>query len=91
MFRIWGKIFTKNRLQRDTVIIDDSDLNRTRKVFSALERVCEEFDLSVPMWLEKNITEFKKVAKTRFSQDNFIDTIDFDYLELHVIEEDDEF
>ncbi|MBR5474842.1 MAG: hypothetical protein IKU83_05495 [Lachnospiraceae bacterium] len=91
MFRIWGKIFTQNHLQRDTVVIDDSQRNRTRKVFAALEQVCSEFDLSVPIWLDKNITEFKRVSKTRFTQDNFIDTIDFDYLELHVIEEDDAF
>ena len=25
--------------------------------------------------------------KTRFYQDNFVDSIDFDYLEIHIIEE----
>ena len=32
--------------------------------------------------------EFKRHAKTRFYQDNFIEEIEFDYLEIHVIEED---
>ena len=27
-------------------------------------------------------------AKTRFTQDSFIESIDFDFLEMHVIEED---
>lgn len=90
MFRIWGKIFEKNHLIKDTVVEDDSSLNRTRKVFRGLENVCRTFDLSVPIWLDKNVSEFQKVSKTRFTQDNFIETIDFDYLELHVIEEDDE-
>ena len=29
-----------------------------------------------------------EIRKTRFTKDNFIDQIDFDYLEIHVIEED---
>ena len=34
--------------------------------------------------------DFKKHSKTRFYQDNFIEQIDFDYLEIQVIEEDGE-
>ena len=89
MFRIWGKIFKDNHLVRDIVYENgDTDINRTKKVFAALEEVCYEFDLSKPIWLEPNIEEFKRVDKTRFRSDNFIDGIEFDYLEIHVIEED---
>ena len=31
--------------------------------------------------------DFKRHDKTRFTSDNFIETIDFDYLEIEVIEE----
>ena len=89
MFRIWGKIFKDNHLVRDMVYENgDTDINRTKKVFAALEEVCYEFDLSKPIWLEHNIEEFKRVDKTRFRSDNFIDGIEFDYLEIHIIEED---
>ena len=37
--------------------------------------------------LDSNIAEFKRLDKTRFTRDNFIEDIDFDYLEIHVIEE----
>ena len=30
------------------------------------------------VWLDKNIKEFKKMDKTRFDSDNFIEGIDFD-------------
>ena len=46
-----------------------------------------EFDLSKPIWLDVTIAEFKKHAKARFYQDNFVDSIDFDYLEIQIIEE----
>lgn len=87
MFRLWGKVFKDNRMLRDTVICDESDDTRTHKIFHALDEICQEFDLSKPIWLDSTITEFKKHSKTRFYQDNFVDSIEFDYLEIHVIEE----
>lgn len=89
MFRIWGKIMKENRLIQDMVYEnDDISLNRTKKVLEGLHEICLNFDLQEPIWLDKNISEFQRVDKTRFSSDNFIETIDFDYLEIHVIEED---
>ena len=88
MFRMWGKIFHENRMLKDTVICIDTDLNRTRKVYQALEEICYEFDLSKPLWLENNKNVFIRHSKTRFTHDSFVEDIDFDYLEIQVIEED---
>lgn len=88
MFRLWAKEFKDNRMLKDTCILDGSQDTRTHKVFHALEEVCYQFDLSKPIWLDKTIAEFKRHSKARFTQDNFVETIDFDYLEIQVIEED---
>lgn len=88
MFRMWAKEFHNNHLVKDTVIIDESDETRTHKVFAALEKTCHEFDLAIPIWLDKNVREFKNFSKTRFYQDNFIEEIDFDFLEIHMLDED---
>lgn len=89
MFRMWGKIFQDNHLLKDMVYENkDTALNRTKKVFDGLHEFCMSFDLQEPIWLDKNISEFKRIDKTRFYQDNFIESIEFDFLEIHVIEED---
>ncbi|HJA42346.1 MAG TPA: hypothetical protein H9957_00500 [Candidatus Dorea stercoravium] len=88
MFRLWAKEFKRGRMVRDTVVCDDSDDTRTHKIFRALDEICYDFDLSKPIWLDSTVTEFKRHSKTRFYQDNFVDSIDFDYLEIQVIEED---
>lgn len=88
MFRLWAKIFENNHMLQDSCIADTSDDTRTHKVFRALEEVCYQFDLAKPIWLDKNISEFKRHSKTRFTRDNFIETINFDYLEIQIIEED---
>lgn len=88
MFRLWGKIWKDNHLMKDTVIIqNDYNLSRTDMVFRSLDEICYAFDLGKPIWLDANIAEFKRLSKTRFTQDSFVEHIDFDYLELHVIEE----
>lgn len=88
MFRLWGKVWKDNHLLQDQVIADSSCDTRTHKVFNGLNELCYAFDLEKPIWLESNISEFKKVSKTRFYQDSFIESIEFDYLEIQVIEED---
>ena len=86
--RIWAKLFENNHMLKDTVVENNENDTRTHKVFQALEEACHQFDLGQPIWLDKNINEFKRHAKTRFFQDSFIENIEFDYLEFHVIEED---
>ncbi len=88
MFRLWGKIWKDNHLLKDTVFEEDSTDTRTHKIFRGLEEICYEFDLGKPIWLDKTVSEFKRHDKARFSQDNFIEEIPFDYLEIQIIEED---
>ena len=88
MFRMWAKIIKDNHMLRDMTIVDDSDDTRTHKIFHALDEVCLVFDLGKPIWLDATVAEFKRHAKARFYQDSFIEEIDFDYLEIQMLEED---
>ncbi len=88
MFRLWLKIWKDNRLVEDTVVENDERDTRTHKVLSGLEEGCRRLDLAVPIWLDSSIRDFKRHAACRFTKDAFIEEIDFDYLEIRVIEED---
>ena len=81
--RIWFKIYTDTHLMRDITIENNSDDTRTHKIFKALEDACLAFDLGKPIWLDSNISDFKRHGKTRFTKDNFVEDIDFDFLEMH--------
>ena len=85
--RIWFKMIKDNHLLRDLTVEDDSAETRTHKIFQALEEACYAFDLGKPIWLDANVQEFKRHAKTRFRQDSFVEQIEFDFLEMQVIEE----
>ncbi len=89
-FRIWGKIFKDNHLLQDMVYENsDPDLNRTRKVYAGLHEFCMAFDLQKPIWLEKKYYGIQSVlTKPVFIRIILLSKIEFDYLEIHVIEED---
>ena len=87
--RIWCKLFQNNHLLQDVVIENnDPSMTRTRKVYAALEEASYQLNLEKPFWLDKNKREFLRHARTRFTQDNFIESIGYDYLDFQVIEED---
>ena len=86
--RIWFRKIKDNHLVGDLTVENYEQDTRTHKIFSAVEEMCSEFDLSSPIWLKNNISDFQRGSGTRFRKDSFIDDIDFDYLEMTVLEED---
>lgn len=87
MLRLWGRMFRDNRLLKDITIENTEDDTRTHRIFHALDEICYAWDLGKPIWLDSNIREFKRHNKTRFYSDSFIEEIDFDYLEISILEE----
>ena len=88
MFRLWGRIFKDNRMVKDHVA-QDGDYSKDRKtmVFDMIREICHKFDVAEPIWLLPDIDDFAYRGKVRFNADNFIEQIDFDYLEIQIIEE----
>ncbi len=88
MFRLWGKIMKNNKFLEEKVIaIDNPALNTNDKIQAALEIFCHDFDLEKPMWFDKNTKEFNQISKTSFREDQFIESIWFDYLEIELIDD----
>jgi hypothetical protein len=86
--RIWARLVKDNKILKDLVVENYDEDTRTHKVFDAVEKICDEFDLSRPIWLDLTISDFKRHSKCRFYPDSFIESVDFDYLEFQVLEED---
>ena len=80
---LWVKTIRHHRTDRQaTVPCARGDAH------AALREACHELDLPEPIWLEKNIKDFKRSSRCRFTQDSFLEPLDYDYLEMIVLEED---
>lgn len=87
MFRLWGKLVRDSKIIKSETIVRPEDDTRTHKIFNSIEELCKIWDLASPIWLEANINEFKRLSKTRFYKDSFIDETDFDFMEIQILEE----
>ena len=87
MFRLWGKVMKNNKFVADHVFeLEGSDLDRRAITDVGIESLCYHFDLQRPMWFSDNDKDFNQFGKTRFTQQHFIETIDFDYFEVEIID-----
>jgi len=88
MFRLWGKIRKNNKTVRDIVVAsEEPGLSNEERLQECIQKICYEFDLQRPMWLPKNQRDYEKYQRVELIQDNFIETIPFDFLELELIDE----
>ena len=90
MFRLWCRMIDGGRHTLGEYVYENADpqTNRTKKIFAGITEACRKFDLSEPIWLDSNIRDFQRTSHVRFSQDNFVEEIPFQYLDVQVIEED---
>ena len=54
----------------------------------ALEAACRQLDISRPIWLDKHTREWEEFGQTRFLPDDFLESVDFQRLEIEFIDPD---
>jgi len=86
--KVWFRLMKGTKLIKQDVIEDETIDTRTHKVMNAIEAVCLKWDMGRPYWLKNNERDFMARAKTRFTKDNFIEDVEFDYMEISILEED---
>lgn len=55
-------------------------------VADSLSEICDIMDLENPIWFESNQEEFIRRNKTAFLAANFMDALEFDRLEIEMID-----
>ena len=78
---LWIRTIKHNHIDRQTT----EPCGRTDP-HEALETACRRLDLSKPMWLEKNQREWDSFGQTRFMPDAFLESVDFDRMEIEYID-----
>ena len=83
--KLIGKLIKETTIVSEKVVEKDDNSISFRELLEAnLIDLCRELDISVPLWLKRNTTEFAKFRKTYFTRDQFIDNVNFDRFELKI-------
>ena len=85
MYRLWAKTIKKGRTIESLDVTNDKDISLDIKRKECFEEICYKLDLSLPMWLNKHTKEFNEFKRVTFYADDFIDDVDFDKLEIDLI------
>jgi len=87
VIRLWGKIIKNHHIVKHAEVVCNEEIEYQQQLKKCMTELCYGFDIQRPYWLPKNLKDYNARKKTTFKQDNFIEKIDFDYLEIEVMEE----
>ena len=87
MYKLWARKIKDNKIIASLNIKNNEKISLSEKKDKCFKEICQKFDLSVPLWLEKHSNEFSKFKYVTFYQEDFIDDIDFDKLEIELIDD----
>jgi len=76
--KFWGKLRVGEKISAD-MTVESADLK------SAVFSICQKFDLSKPVILDKHNNEMALFNRTVFLPDDFIENVMFDMLEIEKI------
>lgn len=81
--KIIGKLIKGTAIFSEKVVEKDDENVSFRELLEAnLIALCKELDISVPLWLKRNTTEFAKFRRTSFTKEQFIESVKFDRFEI---------
>jgi len=75
MYKLWAKKIKQNKIISSIIVKNNEDISFSQKTDKCIKGICQSFDLSVPLWLEKHRTEFSEFKYVTFYADDFIDSI----------------
>ncbi len=86
MFKIWAKTTKKDKILKSFVYKGEDKFDS--KLFgSYLPDLCEQMDVPTPVLLKSHVKNFDAFGTTRFSQSDFVEQVNFDYLTLEYCKE----
>ena len=83
VINIWFKGYRKNKIQLSKSFVFPKDAT----VFDIISKCCGQEDLPTPVILDKHNKYFNEFSLVRFSKDDFVETIPYDYVEIELFEE----
>ncbi|MDE6275337.1 MAG: hypothetical protein K2M75_02230 [Clostridia bacterium] len=77
--KIWARLVTDDKIQKD--ILYRSPLKMSRANYEIwLREICHELDVPNPILLDHHYKNFVNFHNTKFKQDDFVESLDYDVL-----------
>lgn len=84
MFKIWAKIVTDNKIEKQLTYERDEKFTYSQ-FFTYLADICEGLEIATPVLLKTHIFNYAKFNQVRFLPRDFAEPVEFDKLILENI------
>lgn len=81
MLKIWAKIITNEKIVKDLMYIRAEKFYE-RDFHTHLMEICHELDIPTPVVLKCHKHNFMRFNITKFKASDFVESVDFDSLQL---------
>ncbi len=82
---IWGRVRKNNRTITECVVkVNAESADKIEDWSEPIGDLCHELDLARPVILKKHIDDFNKFSHTYFKPRDFVESVDFDRLEIEL-------
>ena len=84
MSRLWLKVIRNHR-----IALQDAETCAWGEEKDVLVEMCKRLDLPCPIWLSKHDSEYARFRRTAFSPEHFVESVEFDRLEIEFLDDSD--
>ena len=85
MIKIHAKLIKRHKTIKNVTYINLNEYDRNN-FYDYLTAICRELEISTPIVIPYFIECYENFNSVRFSKEDFVDTVDFDYLFLENID-----
>lgn len=86
--KIWAKTTVEEKITRDLLYEYESAVNLDEFV-AVLQEICGQMDVPTPVATYVNFNHFVMFNNTRFKPRDFVESVDFDVLDIEAVPEKD--
>ena len=76
MNKIWGRTIKDGKIKSDFLL--ETEKFSYNDLYEYLKIICYNLKIETPIVLKKHQNQFDEYSMTKFTQDDFVDKIDFD-------------
>jgi hypothetical protein len=84
MNKLWITTVLDGKITRNIVADWDGKQKTEDALNESLEDACDSLNLSMPIIMKKHISELNSFRRTKFLPEHFIESVDFDRMELEI-------
>ena len=84
--KVWAKTIVEEKITRD-VLYEYGSVSNEDEFVAMLQEICGEMDIPTPVATRVNLNHFVMFNNTRFKPRDFVESVDFDMLDLEAVPE----